>query len=282
MGAIVAAVSVRREPQDDPEFAAAIDELPLWSAPFGLALLEAVPLEPGATVLDVGCGTGFPLLELAHRLGPRARLLGVDPWAAVLARAQAKCRAQDAANVLLVQGVAERLPLGDAVVDLVVSNNGLNNVQDLRKALRECARVTRPGGRLAFTMNLPETMRRFYDVLEETLASRGLAAVRPAVTAHIKAKRPPVEDVEAAVSAAGFEIDGRRFDRFTLRFASALALFSHWLIRIGFLEAWRDTVPAAERDPVFAEVARRLDAAIRPGEGLRLDVPFACWTAARR
>jgi len=142
--------------------------------------------------------------------------------------------------------------------------------------------VTRRGGRLAFTMNLPETMRGFYDVLEGALASCGLGALRPAVAAHIAAKRPPVGDVEAAVSAAGFEIDGRRFDRFTLRFASAAALFSHWLIRIGFLDPWREIVPAADRDRVFAEVARRLDAAIRPGEGLRLDVPFACWTAARR
>jgi len=268
--------------RDEPELAAAIDELPLWSAPFGLALLEAVPLDPAATVLDVGCGTGFPLLELAHRLGPRARLVGVDPWPAVLGRARAKSRAQDLASVLLVRGVAERLPIRDAVVDLVVSNNGLNNVQDLRKSLRECARVTRRGGRLAFTMNLPETMRGFYDVLEETLASRGLDALRPAVTAHIRAKRPPVADVEAAVSAAGFEIDGRRFDRFTLRFASAAAFFSHWLIRIGFLEPWREIVPAADREGVFADVARRLDDAIRPGEGLRLGVPFACWTAARR
>src|SRR5512143_1316324 len=119
MGGIVATVSApqgtreassaRQQPRDDPEFAAAVDELPLWSAPFGLALLEAVPLDPEAVVLDVGCGTGFPLVELAHRLGPRARLLGVDPWAAVLARARAKCRAQDLANVLLVRGLAERL-----------------------------------------------------------------------------------------------------------------------------------------------------------------------------
>ncbi len=277
-----AAVSVRRGGREDPELAAAVDELPLWSAPFGLALLEAVPLDPAATVLDVGCGTGFPLLELAHRLGPRARLLGVDPWAAALARARAKCRAQDLANVVLVRGVAERLPIRDGAADLVVSNNGLNNVQDLRRALQECARVTRRRGRLAFTMNLPDTMRGFYDVLEETLGARGLDALRPAVTAHIAAKRPPVEEVEAAVSAAGFEIDGRRFERFPLRFASATALFSHWLIRVGFLEPWRDIVPAADRDAVFAEVARRLDAAIRPGGGLRLDVPFACWTAARR
>jgi arsenite methyltransferase len=281
LGDIVAAVSGRAV-RDDPEFATAIDEAPLWSAPFGFALLEAVPLDPEATVLDVGCGTGFPLLELAHRLGPRARLFGVDPWAAVLGRARAKCRAQDLARVLLVRGVAERLPLRDGAFDLVVSNNGLNNVQDLRKALGECARVTRRGGRLAFTMNLPETMRGFYDVLEDTLAARGLGALRPAVTTHIRAKRPPIDEVEAAVSAAGFEIDGRRLDRFTLRFASAAALFSHWLIRIGFLEPWREIVPAAERDDVFAEVSRRLDSAIRPGEGLRLDVPFACWTAARR
>jgi SAM-dependent methyltransferase len=199
----------------------------------------------------------------------------------VLGRARAKCRAQELANVLLVRGVAERLPLRDAAVDLVVSNNGLNNVRDLGQALRECARVTRRGGRLAFTMNLPETMRRFYDALEETLAARGLGDLRSAVTAHIRAKRPPVEEVEAAVGAAGFEIDARRFDRFALRFATAEALFSHWLIRIGFLEPWRQIVSASARDGVFMDVAARLDAAIRPGEGLRLDVPFALWTAVR-
>ena len=75
-------MSGERERPDDPLFCAALDELPLWSAPFGLRLLESVPLAPGATVLDVGCGTGFPLLELAHRVvvavvrrsrrGPRA------------------------------------------------------------------------------------------------------------------------------------------------------------------------------------------------------------------
>jgi len=267
--------------EDDPAFVAALDELPLWSAPFGLRLLETVPLDPAATVLDVGCGTGFPLLELAHRLGPRARLVGLDRWAAALTWAQAKARTQDAKGVLLVTGVAEQLPLRDAAFDLVVSNNGLNNVQDLRAALDECARVTRPGGRLVFTMNGSETMRTFYDALRAALSERGLDAALPDVEAHIRARRPPIVEVEAAVREAGFEILGRTEDAFALRFASATALFSHWLIRIGFLEPWRETVPAAERETVFADVARRLDAAITPGEGLRLDVPFACWAALR-
>jgi arsenite methyltransferase len=44
---------------------AAYDELPLWSATFGLLLFRHVPMQLGMKVLDVGCGTGFPLLELA-------------------------------------------------------------------------------------------------------------------------------------------------------------------------------------------------------------------------
>ena len=66
-------------PPEEAEDVSARDELPLWSAPFGLALLEAVALRPGITVLDVGFGTGFPALELAERLGPAGRVIGVDP-----------------------------------------------------------------------------------------------------------------------------------------------------------------------------------------------------------
>jgi arsenite methyltransferase len=266
---------------DDPHFVAALDELPLWSAPFGLELLEAVPLDPRSTVLDLGCGTGFPLLEVAHRLGPRARLLGLDPWAGALARAEAKRRAQAAHRVLLVRGAGEKLPIRDGALDLIVSNNGLNNVQDLGATLRECARVTRGGGRLVFTMNLPETMRSFYDALEATLRARGLERVLPGVAAHIRARRPPIDAVEEVVRAAGFEIVRRSLSGFALRFADAEALFSHWLTRVAFLEPWRDTVPEAAREAVFQDVARRLEASMGAGEGLRLDVPFACWTAVR-
>jgi arsenite methyltransferase len=48
------------------EFGELYDELPLWSAPFGLLLLERVPMRPGLTVLDVGAGTA-----LVHESGKR-------------------------------------------------------------------------------------------------------------------------------------------------------------------------------------------------------------------
>lgn len=55
----------------------AYDELPLWSALFGALLLRHVPLRPARVALDIGCGTGFPLLELALRLGPTAHVYAI-------------------------------------------------------------------------------------------------------------------------------------------------------------------------------------------------------------
>ena len=52
-----------------PDFGELYDELPLWSAPFGLLLLEQVVMRPGLTILDVGAGTGFLTIELAQRFG---------------------------------------------------------------------------------------------------------------------------------------------------------------------------------------------------------------------
>lgn len=69
-----------------PDLPDLFDELPLWPAPFGLALLDRVRLVPGLVALDVGYGTGFPRVELAQRLGRTARVHDVDPCEGALAR----------------------------------------------------------------------------------------------------------------------------------------------------------------------------------------------------
>ncbi len=58
--------------QKTPELGDFYDELPLWSAPFGLMLLEHVGLKPGITILDVGAGTGCMTIELAQSSGSAA------------------------------------------------------------------------------------------------------------------------------------------------------------------------------------------------------------------
>jgi len=267
---------------NDPAIASAYDELPLWSAPFALSLLEAVTLAPNLTVLDIGFGAGFPLLELARRLGPSGHVYGVDPWPAGVARACAKARTYGLENVVPLRGVAERLPLQDGRVDLLVSNNGLNNVQDLPAALAECRRVCRADAQLVVTQNLPDSMRTFYDVYESVLRECGLASVLPAVASHIHAKRRPLAEMRSLLNAAGFEV--RRADQssFSLRFLDGTTLFLHSFVRLGFLDSWQAICPPSERTRVFARLERRLNEAAQDGGGLRLDIPFVCFEGRAR
>jgi len=146
---------------NDPDLVSVIDDLPLWSAPFGLKLLDVIYLKRGMKVLDVGCGTGFPLIEISQRLGDSGQVCGIDPWGKVLERVKLKLQVYDIGNVGIIKGVAEDMPLQDNFFDLIVSNNGINNVQNVEQALSECYRVSKPGAQMVLTMNLDQTIAAF-------------------------------------------------------------------------------------------------------------------------
>ncbi|HEY2437486.1 MAG TPA: methyltransferase domain-containing protein, partial [Solirubrobacteraceae bacterium] len=171
----------------------------------------------------------------------------------------------------------ESLELPAACFDLIVSNNGLNNVADLPLALSVCARLARPRTQLVFTANLPGTMAGFYEVLGRALDGAGVADGQKRIEEHIRARRRPVEELVALSSAAGFETYQVSRQAFRWRFASAEALFWHHFIRLGFLEAWRALVSEEAQPEVFRTVTERLDA-----NALQLEIPFACISARRR
>ena len=105
-------------------------------------------VEPGATVLDLGCGAGTDLLIAAQMAGPSGRAIGVDMTTAMLDRARASAAELGLANVELHESLIESLPLEDASVDVVISNGVIDLVPDKDAVLDEIDRVLRPGGRL--------------------------------------------------------------------------------------------------------------------------------------
>ena len=100
--------------------------------------VTALALAEGALVLDLACGTG-DLSRAAQRLG--YRVVGADLSAGMLAA--------NGAATALVEADGSRMPFAAAAFDGLVCGYALRNFTDLTATLTECARVLRPGGRLA-------------------------------------------------------------------------------------------------------------------------------------
>jgi arsenite methyltransferase len=105
-------------------------------------------IDPGAIVLDLGCGAGTDLLIAAQMTGPEGRVIGVDMTSSMLDRARASAQEMGLANVELHESLIESLPLEDASVDVVISNGVIDLVPDKDAVFDEIDRVLRPGGRL--------------------------------------------------------------------------------------------------------------------------------------
>jgi arsenite methyltransferase len=256
-----------------PRLVEAYDELPLWSAMFGLLLLDELPLTCSGDVLDVGCGTGFPLIELAERLGPEACVHGIDPWAPALQRAAVKIAARGTPNVTLHEGSAAAMPFDDHSFDLIVSNLGLNNFDDREGAIRECGRVARPGATIALTTNLQGHMQELYDVFDEVLLDEEDDEAHERLREHVE-HRATVPAVKKLLEDGGFTVTRVVERQVRMRFAHGTALLNHYFIKLGFLDGWKKVVPGRERE-VLNELRLRLDALAEEEGELALTIPMA-------
>ncbi|MDH3281358.1 MAG: methyltransferase domain-containing protein [Gammaproteobacteria bacterium] len=109
--------------------------------------LEVLNPRAGERIIDVGCGPGLLVHDLATEVGPEGRVVGVDTSLPMLELAERRCA--DLPQVELIEGDAANLSADDAAFDAVACIQVLLYIADLDRVLEEMRRVLKPGGRIA-------------------------------------------------------------------------------------------------------------------------------------
>jgi demethylmenaquinone methyltransferase/2-methoxy-6-polyprenyl-1,4-benzoquinol methylase len=178
--------------------------------------VRSLQLPPGSLVLDLACGTGDLCRELAKR-GYRA--VGVDRSAGMLAARPARDRSSSGGRPVapLVRGDALCLPFGANSVHGIVCGFALRNFSSLKPFLVECARVLRPGGRVALLeVSEPESsvlrwghglyFGKVVPLVGGLLSDRDAYQYLPKSVAYL----PPPNRMVAMMSESGFGAATRR------------------------------------------------------------------------
>jgi ubiquinone/menaquinone biosynthesis C-methylase UbiE len=110
-------------------------------------LVELARLEPGQSVLDIGCGTGSLAIAATRRVGPSGSVDGIDASSAMIARARRKAGKAGAAATFTTS-IVEDLPFPDGRFDRVLSTMMLHHLPSAarRQCMREVRRTLKPGG----------------------------------------------------------------------------------------------------------------------------------------
>jgi ubiquinone/menaquinone biosynthesis C-methylase UbiE len=253
-----------------PQF---IDELPIWSASFGLKLLDYIDYKPNITAIDIGCGTGFPLIEIAMRLGNNSTVYGIDTWKEALERVNEKINYYGITNIKIIEGNIETIPLKNNSVDLVTSNNCINNVENIDKSLTECSRILNKNGQFIQTMNLEKSMFEFYNIMEQILLELNLKTEIELMYKHIEHKRPSVDKIIKPMKN-DFIIKDIEYDQFNYKFANGTAMLNHYFIRLAFMELWIKIIPKNRVGEIFRTIETELNKQSERDSGIKLSIPF--------
>lgn len=143
-------------------------------------------------VLDLGSGGGIDCFLAARQVGPQGRVIGVEMTFEMLNKARQNARKGGYTNVEFRLGEIEYLPIADGSVDVIISNCVVNLSPDKPQVYRDCFRVLKRGGRIAFsdivgTAKLPKEMKKDMAAYTGCMAGASL-----------------VGDLEAMLKAAGF------------------------------------------------------------------------------
>lgn len=113
------------------------------------ASFDALRPSPGETILDIGCGNGMLTAELARAVGKEGSVIGIDPSEDMRAAGVKRC--QGYPWVEFLDGLANEIPVKDAVADKAVSVQTFEYIEDVEGAVTDAMRCLKPNGRLVIS-----------------------------------------------------------------------------------------------------------------------------------
>lgn len=157
----------------------------------GLFLLQRLGIEPGNRVLDVGCGPGDITAHIAELVGDKGTVIGIDPSSERIAIAQEKATP----NLSFYEGRAEDLSrFPSASIDVVFVNSTFHWVEDQLGALKEMARVLKPGGRVGISGGSGDFVAA-HEKIKEDVLSRETYRIYPETAGPKFLKRRELESL---------------------------------------------------------------------------------------
>lgn len=256
-----------------PEIAYAYDELPLWAAVPGNLLLDNIPYKKHQTVVDIGFGTGFPLLILSRRLGSTCRIIGVDIWNTAIEKAKQKARITEIDNLRILNTDAEKINLSNDSVDLIVSNLGINNFENPKEVIRECRRILKSNSSLFLSSNLVGTFQAFYNVFEKVLVELGDKEVLEKLHQHIQ-YRTTISKLKQLFENQGFKTLKVIEKQYSMYYADGSAFLNDYFIIMGFLPSWKAIIPKGKQKKYFQLIENQLNELADKNGCLELIVPI--------
>ena len=256
-----------------PDITNTCDELPLWSSAFGLLLLDNFPIGEYSNYLDIGCATGFPLIEIAQRLGNKCTSVGMDPWTEAVKRTATKINTLQLKNISVIEGDASIIPFPNRHFDLITSNLGINNFERPAKVVSECHRVLKQNGSFCMTTNLTGTFTEFYEVYRETLHELGFEKYLAPFTEHVNHRGTEVSVTEL-LDKHDFKIKNIVRSTYNMRFLNGSAFLNHSLIIMVFLGSWKNMFDERDKQIFFETFEKNLNAFSKIKGELKLTIPM--------
>jgi ubiquinone/menaquinone biosynthesis C-methylase UbiE len=239
--------------------------------PLTVLLRERTGWEPGAAILDIGCGAGYPALAAAAAVRPSGKVTAIDVSPKMLAVAAARAAADGIDNVEVLEMDGEDLRFDDETFDAVTDVCTVMFSPDPERAIREVRRVLKPHGRYGIVVWDSPALNPFsmliLDVISEFVALPPL----PAPTAPGPFRFAPEGALEAVVHAAGFANPTIENLVMTFRFESV----DEYLQVVTDLTGWRRRLEALPDDDL-ANLKLTLAERLRPYlEDCQLRLPAA-------